>query len=52
MELDMTAAIAFLTAVIGALFAGLTYIEQSIALGVIGIATMGMLYWISREYVA
>lgn len=44
--------ILLLIVVIGALFAGVTYVDDSLALGVIGIAAMLLLGWISREYVA
>lgn len=52
MELDRASAIAFLVAVIGALFAVLTYVRESIALGTVGVVAMIVLYFASRDYVA
>lgn len=52
MELSRHNAIVFLIAVIGALFAGLTYIEQSLLLGTVGVVAMIVLYFVSRDYVA
>lgn len=43
--------ITLLIAVIGALFAVVTYARESIALGVTGIVAMLLLYWIGKEYV-
>lgn len=52
MELSRHASIAFLVAVIGMLFAVLTYLRESIALGTVGVVAMLVLYFASRDYVA
>ena len=50
MNLDR-ATVTLLIAIIGGLFVGLTYVKQSIFLGVIGLVTMVLLWWLHREWV-
>lgn len=51
MELTREAAILFATAVLSVLFVVLTWIEQSVILAAIGIATLTFIGYTYREYV-